>query len=101
MDYSTKSELIKALNSKFAENDTLVNDENNTRYDANTGTIYSNTGKYTIKDLEEARQKIAEFAKKCTSINPTLTLDPSYIKYTNVIDAAIVLCGKGIKGKAP
>ena len=101
MDYTTKSELIKALNSKFAENDIKINDENNTRYDANTGTIYSNTGKYTIRDLEEARQKVADFAKKCTSINSTLTLDPSYIKYANIIDAAIVLCEKGIKGKAP
>ena len=101
MDYTTKSELIKALNDKFTERDIQINDENNTRYDANTGTIYSNTGKYPLNDLEEARQKVAEFAKKCTSINSTLTLDPSYIKYANIIDAAIVLCEKGIKGKAP
>lgn len=45
MDYTTKSELIKAFNDKFTERDIQINDENNTRYDANTGTIYSNTGK--------------------------------------------------------
>ncbi len=99
MDYSTKSELIKALSDQFTTQANGVNDES-TRYDPNTGTIYSNTGRYSIKDLEDTREKVAEFSKKCTSLNSTLVLDPSYIRYANIIDAVILLCENEMKEKA-
>lgn len=98
MDYNTKSALIKALNDKFVSDANGVNDES-TRYDPNTGTIYSNTGHYGIADLESAREKVAEFSKKCTSLNPTLVLNPSYIKIANLIDAVLLLCEMELKAK--
>lgn len=101
MDYSTKMELVKALNDKFNE---PVGNSGNTRYDANTGTIYSNTGNYTLADIDDVRDKLSGFAKKCTSHNSTLVLEPSYIKYCNLLDAVLVLCKEWMedakKGKA-
>lgn len=97
MDYAKKSELIKALSDKFIASEEVVNDEGSTRYDANTGTIYANTGRYTAYDLEEARQKVAELAKKCTSINSSIVLEPSFIRYANIIDACLLLCKTQLK----
>lgn len=89
MDYAQRLELVKALNDEFH---TPVENGGNTRYDANTGTIYSNTGNYTIKDIDDVREKLSEFTKKCTSINSTINLEPSYVKYCNMIDAILLLC---------
>lgn len=89
MDYSTKAELVRALNDKFTE---PVSNGSNTRYDSNTKTIYSNTGQYTIADIEEVQRKIADFSKKCTSLNSSINLDPSYVRYCNLIDSILQLC---------
>lgn len=89
MEYGTKIELVKALSDKFTE---PVTNDANTRYDSNTKTIYSNTGHYTIADIEDAQEKIAEFSKKCTSLNSTINLDPTYVRYCNLMDSVLQLC---------
>ena len=98
MDYATRSELVKALSEEFTGQPCTA-DAESTRYDANTGTIYSKTGQYTLRDLEDAREKISEFAKKCTSLNSTVVLEPSFIRYANIIDTVILLCEMEIKAK--
>ena len=86
MDVTKKLELLSALQQEMR-----VVSEGPERYDPNTGTIYARNGNYTTDDLKEVQTEVQKFQQKCWSSNSTITLNPSYIKSCEIIDAVLSL----------